>query len=87
VGDQFDPCYHEACDTFDNLSTEALDVNVDAVAFAALTFAFSTESVNGVPGEHVPGSPKPLPTPAGPEGVRHRRRCVGTRPRRHLTIG
>ncbi|HEX6569810.1 MAG TPA: M28 family peptidase, partial [Acidimicrobiales bacterium] len=69
VGDQFDPCYHQACDTFDNLSTEALDVNVDAVAFAALTFAFSTESVNGVPGEHVPGSPKPLPTPAGPEGT------------------
>jgi hypothetical protein len=32
-------------------------VNVDAVAYAALTYAYSTESVNGVPGKIVPGSP------------------------------
>lgn len=69
VGDQFDPCYHAVCDTIANVSRDALEVNVDAIAFAALTFAYSTETVNGVPGRHVPGSPQPLPEPAGPEGT------------------
>jgi hypothetical protein len=46
----------------------ALDVNSDAIAFAVLTFAYSTESVNGVPGKGVPAS-KPFPEPAGPEGT------------------
>ena len=48
AGDQFDPCYHLACDTFDNISLEALDVNSDAVAAAALSFGMNTEVVNGV---------------------------------------
>ena len=34
-----------------------------------LTFAYSTESVNGVPGKKVPGPPTALPAPAGPEGT------------------
>ena len=68
VGAQFDPCYHQACDTFANNADHALDVNADAVAFTVLTFAFSTESVNGVVGKPVPDS-GPLPTPAGPEGT------------------
>ena len=68
VGAQFDPCYHAACDTFANVAEHALDVNTDAIAFAVLTFASSTESVNGVPGKAVPGS-APLPAPAGPEGT------------------
>ena len=68
VGEQFDQCYHLACDTYDNVSEEALAVNADAVAFAVLTFAYSTESVNGVPGRKVPGRLE-LPTPAGPEGT------------------
>jgi Zn-dependent M28 family amino/carboxypeptidase len=68
VGAQFDPCYHQACDTFDNNADHALDVNSDAVAFAVLTFAYSTEAVNGVVGKPVPDS-GPLPTPAGPEGT------------------
>jgi hypothetical protein len=34
-----------------------------------LTFAYSTESVNGVPGKRVPGPPLNLPPPAGPEGT------------------
>ena len=33
-----------------------------------LTFAYSTESVNGVPGKKVPGPPFTLPAPAGPGG-------------------
>jgi Zn-dependent M28 family amino/carboxypeptidase len=68
AGEQFDPCYHAACDTFDNVSLHALDVNSDLIAFAMLTYAFSTESVNQVPGKQVPGAPSfPLPAPAGPE--------------------
>ena len=56
VGAQFDPCYHLACDTFGNNNNHALDVNADSIAFAALTYAYSTEAVNGVPGKKVPGS-------------------------------
>jgi len=69
TGAQFDPCYHEACDTFANNSDHALDVNSDAVAFAALTFAYSTETVNGVEGKKVPGGKGWMPAPAGPEGT------------------
>jgi hypothetical protein len=70
AGEQFDPCYHEACDTFSNNNDHALEVNSDLIAFAALTFAFSTQSVNGVPGSSVPGSSSiTLPIPAGPEGT------------------
>ncbi len=57
AGDQYDPCYHLACDTIDNINLSAYGVNTDAVAFATLTYAYSTESVNGVPGKIVPGSP------------------------------
>ena len=69
AGEQFDPCYHLACDDFDNVDLHALEVNSDLVAFAMLTFAYSTESVNGVPGKKVPGPPLTLPAPAGPEGT------------------
>jgi Zn-dependent M28 family amino/carboxypeptidase len=47
AGDQYDPCYHLACDTFDNISLEALDQNSDATAHAVMTFAMTTSSVNG----------------------------------------
>ena len=69
AGEQFDPCYHQACDTLDNVDLHALEVNSDLIAFAQLTFAYSTESVNGVPGKRVPGPPVNLPPPAGPEGT------------------
>jgi Zn-dependent M28 family amino/carboxypeptidase len=68
TGAQFDPCYHLACDTFANINLHALEVNADAVAFAILTYAYSTESVNGVPGRKVPGNFQ-IPAPAGPEGT------------------
>jgi Zn-dependent M28 family amino/carboxypeptidase len=58
AGDQYDPCYHLACDTFDNISLEAFDVNSDAVAYATLQFAMNTEDVNGVRGK---GNFKPDP--------------------------
>ncbi len=69
TGAQFDPCYHLVCDTFANNSDHALEVNSDLIAFAQLTFAFSTEAVNGVPGKAVPGTTFALPAPAGPEGT------------------
>ena len=69
AGEQFDPCYHEACDTYENVDLHALEVNSDLIAFAMLTFAYSTETVNGVPGKRVPGPKLTLPTPAGPEGT------------------
>ena len=69
VGAQFDPCYHEACDTFVNNNDHVLGINSDLIAFAMLTFAYSTESVNGVAGQKVPGPAFPLPEPAGEEGT------------------
>ena len=51
AGDQYDPCYHLACDTFDNINLGAFDVNTDAVAYATLQFAMNTEIVNGEKGK------------------------------------
>jgi len=47
AGAQYDPCYHQACDTFANNSNAALDLNSDAVAFATLTYAMDVNSVTG----------------------------------------
>ena len=63
AGEAFDPCYHQACDTYQNVDLHALEVNSDLIAFAMLTFAYSTESVNGVPGKKVPGPTFTLPAP------------------------
>ena len=69
AGEQFDPCYHLACDTFENNNDHALEVNSDLVAFAMLTFSYSTETVNGVRGDKIPGKPFVLPEPAGAQGT------------------
>ena len=45
AGQQYDPCYHQACDTFANNNDAVLDLNADAVAFATLTYAMDTSSV------------------------------------------
>jgi aminopeptidase Y len=60
AGQQYDPCYHQACDTFDNINLTALDVNSDAVANAVLRYAMSTQDVNGVRGK---GNFTPPPAP------------------------
>lgn len=39
AGEAYDPCYHAACDTFDNVDTAVLDQNADAVAYATFTLA------------------------------------------------
>jgi Zn-dependent M28 family amino/carboxypeptidase len=61
AGDQYDPCYQLACDTFDNISLEALDVNSDAAAAAILQFGMNTEVINGLRGKgnFKPGSRGP----------------------------
>jgi Zn-dependent M28 family amino/carboxypeptidase len=51
AGEQYDPCYHLACDTFDNISLEVLDLNADAVAASTLQYAMNTQAVNGARGK------------------------------------
>lgn len=48
AGKQYDPCYHQACDTYDNVALRGLDQLSDGAAFATETFAHSTLPVNGV---------------------------------------
>ena len=47
AGVAYDPCYHQACDDIDNLSSTALDQMSDAAAHATLTFAQTTSAVQG----------------------------------------
>jgi Zn-dependent M28 family amino/carboxypeptidase len=51
AGEQYDPCYHLACDTFANVSLQALDVNSDAVAASVLTYGMNTSSIDGERGK------------------------------------
>ncbi|WP_233489026.1 M28 family metallopeptidase [Blastococcus sp. TF02-09] len=55
AGLAYDPNYHQAGDTIDNLDLTALDQNSDAIAYAVLTLAYTTERVNGDRGTPVPG--------------------------------
>ena len=51
AGVAYDPCYHQACDTFANNNDQALDVNSDAVGYAVLQYAMSTDDVNSQRGK------------------------------------
>jgi aminopeptidase Y len=51
AGQQYDPCYHLACDTYANVNLGALEVNADAVAFATLQYAMNTSDINAVKGK------------------------------------
>lgn len=51
AGDQLDPCYVLACDTFDNVSFEVLEQSTAAVAYSVLQYAMSTKPVNGKEGK------------------------------------
>lgn len=62
AGEQYDPCYHLACDTFDNVSLEALEINAEAIAYSVLYLGMNTASVNGVRGK---GNFKPGKQDAG----------------------
>jgi Zn-dependent M28 family amino/carboxypeptidase len=71
AGEQYDPCYHLACDTFDNVNLFALDVNADAIAYATLRYAMSTEDVNGLRGKGNFGTGKGKPAPASTAAVEY----------------
>lgn len=45
-GDAFDPNYHEAGDTFYNVSMKAVDINSDAIAHAVLTLARTAKALD-----------------------------------------
>ena len=47
AGAPYDPCYHQACDTIENLSIPALDEMSDAIAHGTVTFAETTSAVEG----------------------------------------
>ncbi|RHW25982.1 hypothetical protein D0Z08_16775 [Nocardioides immobilis] len=46
AGLAYDPCYHSACDTIDNLDHDALGINADAVAYVVLLYASRREAIN-----------------------------------------
>jgi len=69
AGESFDQCYHQACDTIDNVSAEAIEVNVDAIAYAIYNLAASTELVNGVEGVDVKGITPDEVEFDGPQGT------------------
>ncbi len=69
AGESFDQCYHLACDTIDNVSAEAIEVNVDAVAYALFNVAATTEAVNGVAGVDPKGTTPDEVTFDGPQGT------------------
>ena len=52
AGEAYDPCYHQACDTTENVSSETLEVNADAIAHAVWTFSESTRKPGGGHGHH-----------------------------------
>jgi Zn-dependent M28 family amino/carboxypeptidase len=45
AGIAYDPCYHQACDTFDNVSKTALDQMSNGAAHAAWTFAHTARDL------------------------------------------
>ncbi len=47
AGLPYDPCYHAACDTIDNIDPVVLEEMIDAIAHSTLTFAQTTSVVNG----------------------------------------
>ena len=61
--------------TIDNVNLEALDVNIDAIALAVLAYSYSTQAVNGVPGDSGPRWPQAA-GPGGSGGQRPARTAV-----------
>ncbi len=60
AGQAYDPCYHQACDTYSNNNDKALAANSDAVAYATLSYAMSTNLINGTKSK---GNFRPPPVP------------------------
>lgn len=68
AGTAYDPCYHQACDTYANNNDTALDINADAVAYTTLLFSMNTSTVNGLRGKGNFRMPalKPIQPPRAP---------------------
>ncbi|GAA3141264.1 MULTISPECIES: M28 family metallopeptidase [Nonomuraea] len=49
AGLPLDPCYHSVCDTIKNINDKALDVNSDAIATLAGTYAFDIGTIGTAP--------------------------------------
>ncbi|MGH3480222.1 MAG: M28 family metallopeptidase [Nocardioidaceae bacterium] len=45
----YDPCYHSACDTIDNLAHDAFAINADAIAYVTYLYAKGNEVINSQP--------------------------------------
>jgi Zn-dependent M28 family amino/carboxypeptidase len=45
AGEQYDQCYHQACDDIDNVNQTALRINADAIAYAMYLFATGKETI------------------------------------------
>ena len=58
AGMQYDPCYHQACDTFFNLSYTALDQMSDAAAHTTWTFARQRGPIPGATAATAKGKKK-----------------------------
>ncbi|GIH96627.1 M28 family metallopeptidase [Planobispora siamensis] len=43
AGTAYDPCYHQACDTIDNIDARALTVNTGAIAAATFAYAYAAD--------------------------------------------
>ncbi len=41
AGEAYDKCYHQECDNMSNINEEALEINLNAINFAATSYAFS----------------------------------------------
>jgi Zn-dependent M28 family amino/carboxypeptidase len=41
AGQQYDQCYHQACDTFGNVALDVLELNADAIAASVFTYAMT----------------------------------------------
>jgi hypothetical protein len=63
AGVAYDPCYHQACDPYANNNDVALDNNSDAIAYSVISYAMSTEPINGTKSK---GNFKPPADPAAP---------------------
>ena len=58
VGRAYDPCYHIACDTLQNLNLTVFEQNIDAIAHAVIVYGYSTSTVNQVAGDEGKGLTK-----------------------------
>ena len=46
AGVAYDPCYHSVCDTIDNVNTDALGINADAIAYVVFLYASGAEALD-----------------------------------------